>query len=926
MRQSALFFLISSCAFGQIINPPVGGGGAGTPAGSPPAVQWNLDGTNFGGDATNFFYTTGTHALTLTGPLSTANMSVPVLTCNGTTDVGPAINTAISGTANTIYIPDASSACAVKTVVTVSRPLTIILGNVTMTCGMANPATGCFNVTSDKVAFEGRGAGHSIITQANAADIETLVYIGSQSNFSFSGITVNGNEVNQTDPGTNHFYTGIRSTASGKNIRITNSEFTAAGDRAIDLRGSSNVWITNNYFHDTGTRIIGAALGGTRCGNAVSVDVDGPTTPADVYETNNTVEKQGDSFSCTHANSCHVSNNTIKGAKYFGSTPCTFESGFDLTGSQNSVLEGNTVLDSANNPLNASTTTDGISSDVVTITHGGTPQAQNYVYVVVGKNAGNAAISAGVGNTNNGSTVLNGTNTNIVTWAAQTDGGTVSNYDIYRFVGGATQGKIGTTVAATHTLTDTALSGDGSTPPLYLGISNNISIANNKFIMDAAGAGLPGEIRVGDSAVAAQTHDFSILGNTFTGTYLNVLGIDGLTISGNTFRNSTFSGGAFQSLSLASSATNLSHFVVKNNTFSVTDGTITTAINFANDVLSPGISSITDNSYAGFGTAVTYQSGSTAALLCFSGINADGTCTNIVFPVAPTLPSWNWVNGTTAEAYQMTGRNGVGLPVPYLTPTSSPLGIAFDIFPHAVDAVTQVADFSTTTGVSWMDVCSNDVFQTGSNYECLRLGKTNPGGTHSGAVTVGSAFGGTGVVRPLTLQPLGGNVGVGSFTAPQALTVNTGTNPVLDMQTAGTDRLFIGAAGAAGAFFTTTAIGDVGIRGLGGAMFLGTSSSTGTQAMRIGAGTPGSVATYGQFIPKLNIITSVTTNTDLAGILTLSGGTATYTFIGTYVTSPVCLADSTTSNRAFVSATSTTTFTVTGTGTDTVNYHCIGRT
>jgi hypothetical protein len=66
-------------------------------------------------------------------------------------------------------------------------------------------------------------------------------------------------------------------------------------------------------------------------------------------------------------------------------------------------------------------------------------------------------------------------------------------------------------------------------------------------------------------------------------------------------------------------------------------------------------------------------------------------------------------------------------------------------------------------------------------------------------------------------------------------------------------------------------------------------------------------------------------NTDLAGRLTLAGGTQTYTFTGTYSNPPVCVASDTTAIAAVQVSTTTTVLTVNGPGTDVVSYICIGR-
>lgn len=74
------------------------------------------------------------------------------------------------------------------------------------------------------------------------------------------------------------------------------------------------------------------------------------------------------------------------------------------------------------------------------------------------------------------------------------------------------------------------------------------------------------------------------------------------------------------------------------------------------------------------------------------------------------------------------------------------------------------------------------------------------------------------------------------------------------------------------------------------------------------------------------IATGTTSNTDLAGFITLSGGTGTYTFVATYASAPVCIATDTTAVAAVQATATTTVLTVNGTSTDVIAYHCIGRT
>ena len=73
------------------------------------------------------------------------------------------------------------------------------------------------------------------------------------------------------------------------------------------------------------------------------------------------------------------------------------------------------------------------------------------------------------------------------------------------------------------------------------------------------------------------------------------------------------------------------------------------------------------------------------------------------------------------------------------------------------------------------------------------------------------------------------------------------------------------------------------------------------------------------------VATGTSANTDAAGQLTLSGGTATYTFTGTYASAPICNANDTTALNPVRSPSTTTTLTLTGTGSDVINYTCTVR-
>ena len=74
-----------------------------------------------------------------------------------------------------------------------------------------------------------------------------------------------------------------------------------------------------------------------------------------------------------------------------------------------------------------------------------------------------------------------------------------------------------------------------------------------------------------------------------------------------------------------------------------------------------------------------------------------------------------------------------------------------------------------------------------------------------------------------------------------------------------------------------------------------------------------------------NLRSGVVANTDISGQLSLNSGNASYTFTGTYQSSPICTVSDTTAPAAVKVTTTATTLIVNGTGNDVVNYVCIGR-
>ena len=98
-----------------------------------------------------------------------------------------------------------------------------------------------------------------------------------------------------------------------------------------------------------------------------------------------------------------------------------------------------------------------------TVTPQGAAGATSYSYKVVAVNAsGSRTAASAAGSTASGNATLDGTNFNRITWSAVP--GAVS-YEVWRTVGGATQGQIGTTTSPTVQFDDTGLVADGETEP-----------------------------------------------------------------------------------------------------------------------------------------------------------------------------------------------------------------------------------------------------------------------------------------------------------------------------------------------------------------------------------------------------------------------------------------------------------------------------
>lgn len=115
------------------------------------------------------------------------------------------------------------------------------------------------------------------------------------------------------------------------------------------------------------------------------------------------------------------------------------------------------------------------------VTPTGADNGVTYSYKVVGIDAnGNHGIASSAGTNAHGPTALSNSNFETVTW---TDPAGAAFVDVYRTVGGATQGKIARVAAGVQTLADQALVGDAGTAPATdtsgIGTDQQIGQLNN---------------------------------------------------------------------------------------------------------------------------------------------------------------------------------------------------------------------------------------------------------------------------------------------------------------------------------------------------------------------------------------------------------------------------------------------------------------
>lgn len=173
-----------------------------------------------------------------------------------------------------------------------------------------------------------------------------------------------------------------------------------------------------------------------------------------------------------------------------------------------------------------------------TVTPSGTPGVTSYSYRVVAVAGTKVTDASAAGSTTTGNATLTGSDFNRVAWSAPAGAVGVTEYRVYRSVGGATQGLIGTVAVGTTQFDDTGLAAAGSVPA-----QNTTQMAAASMILQTAGganilnvsAKHPGDlggqititIAAADDAVAAHFNLTATLG-TESETYRNLQTLSGL--------------------------------------------------------------------------------------------------------------------------------------------------------------------------------------------------------------------------------------------------------------------------------------------------------------------------------------------------------------------------------------------------------------
>ncbi len=146
---------------------------------------------------------------------------------------------------------------------------------------------------------------------------------------------------------------------------------------------------------------------------------------------------------------------------------------------------------------------------------------------------------------------------------------------------------------------------------------HDITVTGNLFRATAAGmaaANADATVNITHGATTFQLYGIQVTGNRLEGVRLRLGNVEGATVTGNIFKNTTNSGGGQIGVILTQSANGgvMKDFNISDNIFQNTDGTMLTGIFVDTNVITPGAATFSANTFDGVTTEINFATAATA--------------------------------------------------------------------------------------------------------------------------------------------------------------------------------------------------------------------------------------------------------------------------------------------------------------------------